>query len=89
MRMRPEKKLKSNGCVGCTPKVEYYQDYKKEENGKLSDIFLVRFKMLFLLGSVVAKRPNFFCAQLLLYIEGNSAFGNLNLIYYANQRNEW
>lgn len=49
MRMRPEKKLKSNGCVGCTPKVEYYQDYKKEENGKLSDIFLVRFKMLFLL----------------------------------------
>lgn len=34
--------------------------------------------MLFLLGSVVAKRPNFFCAQLLLYIEGNSAFSNLN-----------
>ena len=49
MLTRRPKKPKNSGCAGYTPKVEYYQDYKEEGNGKLSDIFLVRFKMLFLL----------------------------------------
>lgn len=50
MLTRRPKKSKNSGCAGCTPRAEYYQDCKEEENGKLSDIyFLVRFKMLFLL----------------------------------------
>jgi hypothetical protein len=38
--------------------------------------FFLCFIELFILADVIS-------------IEGNSAFGNLNLIYYANQRNEW
>lgn len=68
MRMRPEKKLKSNGCVGCTPKVEYYLDYKEEENGKLSDIFLVRFKMLFFTWFGRREMPELFlCLIVIIY----------------------
>lgn len=81
MLTRRPKKSKNSGCAGCTPKVEYYQDYKEEGNGKLSDIyFLVRLINVVFLWFSCREIVELFLRLVVVLIEGNSAFSNLNLI---------
>lgn len=80
MRMRRPKTSKSNGCDGFTQRDECCSDCKEEGNGKLNDIFLVRLINVVFLWFSCREIVELFLRLVVVLIEGNSAFSNLNLI---------